>query len=84
MALIVGWLVTGPIFRFHDTWQLAINTATTILTFLMVFVIQNTQSRDTQAIQMQLRRFVNRYETLAREARNRLKEGRSDTGTPEP
>ena len=84
MALIVGWLVTGPIFRFNDTWQLAINTATTILTFLMVFVIQNTQSRDTQAIQMQLRRFVNRCETLAREARNRLKEGRSDTGTPEP
>jgi len=52
MALIVAWFITGPIFRFNDTWQLAINTATTILTFLMVFVIQNTQSRDTQAIQI--------------------------------
>ena len=52
MALIVAWFITGPIFRFNDTWQLAINTATTILTSLMVFVIQNTQSRDTQTIQI--------------------------------
>jgi low affinity Fe/Cu permease len=54
LALIIVWLITGPIFRFNDTWQLAINTATTILTFLMVFVIQNTQNRDTQAIQIKL------------------------------
>jgi len=58
MALIVAWFVTGPIFRFNNTWQLAINTATTILTFLMVFVIQNTQSRDTQAIQIKLDKLI--------------------------
>jgi low affinity Fe/Cu permease len=54
LALIIVWVVTGPIFHFNDTWQLAINTATTILTFLMVFLIQNTQNRDTQAIQIKL------------------------------
>ena len=48
------WLVTGPLFGFSDTWQLAINTATTIVTFLMVFVIQNTQNRDGAAIQIKL------------------------------
>jgi low affinity Fe/Cu permease len=47
-------VVTGPLFDFSDTWQLVINTATTIITFLMVFVIQNTQNRDTQAIQVKL------------------------------
>src|ERR1044072_1765457 len=52
IALIVAWFVTGAIFRFNDTWQPAINTATTILTHLVVFVPQNTQSRDTQAIQI--------------------------------
>jgi len=52
--LIAAWLVTGPLFRFSDTWQLVINTATTIVTFLMVFLIQNTQNRDTQAIQIKL------------------------------
>jgi len=54
MALIVVWLVTGPIFHYSDTWQLVINTGTTIVTFLMVFLIQNTQNRDTEAIQMKL------------------------------
>ena len=54
VALIVLWLVTGPLFGFSDTWQLAINTATTIVTFLMVFVIQNTQNRDGAAIQIKL------------------------------
>jgi low affinity Fe/Cu permease len=54
MALIVVWLITGPIFHFSDTWQLVINTGTTIITFLMVFLIQNTQNRDTEAIQMKL------------------------------
>jgi low affinity Fe/Cu permease len=53
-GLIVGWLLTGFIFNFSDTWQLIINTATTIVTFLMVFVIQNTQNRDTEAIQIKL------------------------------
>lgn len=48
------WIVTGPIFQFSDTWQLVINTGTTIITFLMVFLIQNTQNRDTAAIQIKL------------------------------
>ena len=53
-AVIVVWAVTGPIFSFSDTWQLVINTGTTIVTFLMVFLIQNTQNRDTEAIQIKL------------------------------
>jgi low affinity Fe/Cu permease len=51
---IVAWVVTGPIFHFSDTWQLVINTATTIVTFLMVFLIQNTQNRDSEAVQLKL------------------------------
>ncbi len=51
---IVIWIVTGPIFHFSDTWQLVINTGTTIITFLMVFLIQNAQNRDTEAIQIKL------------------------------
>ena len=54
VGVIVVWLVTGPIFHFSDTWQLVINTGTTIVTFLMVFLIQNTQNRDTEAIQVKL------------------------------
>lgn len=54
VAIIVVWIVTGPLFHFSDTWQLVINTGTTIITFLMVFLIQNTQNRDTQAIQLKL------------------------------
>ena len=53
-GLIVAWLVTGPIFHFGTTWQLVINTATTIVTFLMVFLIQNTQNRDGAAVQLKL------------------------------
>jgi low affinity Fe/Cu permease len=53
-ALILVWLATGPIFGFSDTWQLVINTGTTIVTFLMVFLIQNTQNRDSEAIQIKL------------------------------
>jgi low affinity Fe/Cu permease len=53
-ALILLWGVTGPLFHFSDTWQLVINTGTTIVTFLMVFLIQNTQNRDTLAIQLKL------------------------------
>lgn len=54
VAIIGIWIVTGPLFHFSDTWQLVINTGTTIITFLMVFLIQNTQNRDTQAIQLKL------------------------------
>ena len=53
-AVIVVWAVTGPLFKFSDTWQLVINTGTTIVTFLMVFLIQNTQNRDTEALQVKL------------------------------
>jgi len=54
VAVILLWIVTGPLFHFSDTWQLVINTATTIITFLMVFLIQNTQNRDTEAMQIKL------------------------------
>ena len=54
VCIILVWIVTGPIFHFSDTWQLVINTGTTIVTFLMVFLIQNTQNRDTEAIQVKL------------------------------
>jgi low affinity Fe/Cu permease len=54
IAAVLLWGASGPIFGWSDTWQLVINTATTIVTFLMVFVIQNTQSRDTQAMQLKL------------------------------
>jgi len=53
-ALIVIWAVTGPLFGFSDTWQLVINTSTTIVTFLMVFLIQSTQNRDSEAMQVKL------------------------------
>lgn len=53
-ATILVWIITGPIFKFSDTWQLVINTGTTIVTFLMVFLIQSTQNRDTEAIQVKL------------------------------
>ena len=54
VLVIIVWAVTGPIFGYSDTWQLVINTGTTIVTFLMVFIIQNTQNRDTQALQLKL------------------------------
>ena len=54
LSFIVVWAVTGPLFHFSDTWQLVINTATTIITFLMVFLIQNTQNRDSCAVQVKL------------------------------
>ena len=53
-ALIVIWAVSGPVFQFSETWQLVVNTATTIITFLMVFVLQNTQNRDGEAVQAKL------------------------------
>jgi low affinity Fe/Cu permease len=54
VSIVLIWAVTGPLFRFSDTWQLVINTGTTIITFLMVFLIQNTQNRDTMALQIKL------------------------------
>ncbi|MGA9031952.1 MAG: low affinity iron permease family protein [Sulfuricaulis sp.] len=109
VGVIAVWAITGPVFRFSDTWQLVINTSTTIVTFLMVFLIQNTQNRDTEAIQLKLdeliratqgahnalldleeleeaslEEFRKKYETLARVAREELRRGIRDTGTPEP
>lgn len=54
VLLIVGWAASGPLFKFSDTWQLVVNTTTTIVTFLMVFLIQNTQNRDTEALRLKL------------------------------
>ena len=54
LAIIILWAISGPIFGFSDTWQLIINTGTTIITFLMVFIIQNTQNRDAEAMHIKL------------------------------
>ena len=54
VGIIIAWAISGPLFHFSDTWQLVINTSTTIITFLMVFLIQNTQNRDAQAIHLKL------------------------------
>src|SRR5512142_2759731 len=54
VLVIIGWALTGPLFGFSDTWQLVINTATSLATFLMVFIIQNTQNRDSTAMQLKL------------------------------
>ena len=54
VAIVIAWLATGPLFHFSDTWQLVINTGTTIVTFLMVFLIQNSQNRDSLAFQVKL------------------------------
>jgi low affinity Fe/Cu permease len=62
VAIIVIWAITGPIFNFSDTWQLIINTGTTIITFLMVFLIQNTQNRDTGAMHTKLDELIRAME----------------------
>ncbi len=54
IAIVLVWAITGPLFHFSDTWQLVINTGTTIVTFLMVFLIQNTQNRDSKALHLKL------------------------------
>lgn len=58
LSSVIVWAVTGPLFGFSDTWQLVINTSTTIITFLMVFLIQNTQNRDTLALQIKLAELI--------------------------
>ncbi len=68
VLVIVIWAFTGPIFQFSDTWQLAINTSTTIVTFLMVFLIQNSQNRDAKAVQLKLDELIRAIAT----ARNEL------------
>jgi low affinity Fe/Cu permease len=60
--VIIAWAATGPIFAFSDTWQLVINTGTTIVTFLMVFLLQNTQYRDSEAIQIKLDELIRAME----------------------
>lgn len=108
LGIIVVWLLTGPIFQYSNTWQLMINTMTTIVTFLMVFLIQNTQNRESAAVQIKLDELIRadkdahtvlldleelteeelltlkgKYEDLARLAREALRKGRKDTGSPE-
>ena len=68
LLVIIIWAVSGPVFNFSDTWQLVINTGTTIITFLMVFVIQNTQNRDGRAMQLKLDELLH----ASRGARNEL------------
>src|SRR5262245_36308738 len=58
VALILGWLLSGPLFHYSDTWQLAINTSTTIITFLMVFVIQRAQNKDSKAMALKLNELI--------------------------
>jgi len=62
VGLIVVWLITGPLFKFSDTWQLIINTTTTVVTFLMVFLIQSTQNRDGEAMQLKLNEIIRALE----------------------
>ncbi len=108
VLIILAWTLSGPLFHFSDTWQLVINTGTTIVTFLMVFLIQNTQNRDSAAIQLKLDELLRasqgahnalldleeltdaeldrlhaHYEQLAQQAREDLRRGLLDTGTPD-
>jgi len=75
VLLIVGWAVTGPLFGFSDSWQLVINTATTVVTFLMVFVIQTSQNRQSKAVHFKLDELIRSIP----EARNRLIEAEAES-----
>lgn len=68
LLLIIGWGITGPLFHFSETWQLVINTGTTIITFIMVFIIQHSQNKDTTAIQLKLNELI----STSTHASNRL------------
>ncbi len=68
LAVVLAWVITGPFFRFSDTWQLVINTATTIITFLMVFLLQRSQNKESLAVQLKLNEIV----AALRGASNRL------------
>lgn len=106
--IILFWAVTGSFFNYSDTWQLVINTGTTIVTFLVVFLVQNTQNRDSAAIQLKLDELIrsmngahnsfldienmnekhimqikDRFEKLAQNAREDIKVGLKDIGTPD-
>ncbi|MBC7895715.1 MAG: low affinity iron permease family protein [Cytophagaceae bacterium] len=108
MGIVLVWVVSGPLFGFSDTWQLVINTGTTIVTFLMVFLIQNAQNRDAEAVQIKLDELLRatrgahvalldleeleesdlaalraRYVRLACKAREDMRTGDEDTGTPD-
>lgn len=107
VAIVLVWILSGPLFGFGDTWQLAINTGTAIVTFLMVFLIQNTQNLDSEAMQVKLDELIRaadgahnslldleqleeeeldriraKYQRLAALAREELRRGNIDTGSP--
>lgn len=108
LLVVAAWIASGLIFGFSDTWQLVINTGTTIVTFLMVFLIQNSQNRDSKALQIkldelirathgahnklldleeleerELKRLQDRYEALARRARECAAQDEEDVGSPD-